>query len=209
MYGLISSQYSFINTMFNIINIFLLLPLCIIIILYGLQQWQQKSSTSSAATINHSNSLIYHLVIIELIGTFGCILCWFGVYTDDLNLSLVEGLFFWFTSYGQILFHALTCVERYLAVVHPITYVNLRNERGIRIKNISIDCVWLICFAGTCLVMVEDLFIIGSFCLVILSLPIVSLCSLSVLCVLFHPGPDKQGWSRGRVNQSGFTSTEK
>ncbi|KAI3376422.1 hypothetical protein L3Q82_016443 [Scortum barcoo] len=43
-------------------------------------------------------------------------------------------------------FHILTCVERYLAVVHPVTYLGLKQSGGIRIRNISTGCVWLLCF---------------------------------------------------------------
>ncbi|KAJ4926971.1 hypothetical protein JOQ06_014712 [Pogonophryne albipinna] len=41
-------------------------------------------------------------------------------------------------SYGESLFHVLTCLERYLAVVRPIIYLRLRNVQGVRIRNISI-----------------------------------------------------------------------
>ncbi|TNN38146.1 hypothetical protein EYF80_051684 [Liparis tanakae] len=38
----------------------------------------------------------------------------------------------------ELFFHTLTCVERYLAVVHPVTYLGLKKGKGIRLRNISI-----------------------------------------------------------------------
>lgn len=143
----ISKPSSTINNAFNIINILLIFPLCILILCYCLQKWWQKHSTSSAATISHSDLFTYHMVIIELIGVLGCILTCCGsyrYYTD--SLFSVGNLLSSFTWTAQMFFHILTCLERYLAIVHPITYLSLRNERGIKMRNISIGCVWLLLF---------------------------------------------------------------
>ena len=141
------------------------------------------------------------MVIIELIGIFGCALCFCGNYTGNQRILNVGGTIFSLTWYGQIWFHVLTCIERYLAVVHPVTFLSLRNERGIRIRNAIVGCVWLFCFAGMTLVFIDQ-YILLDFCLLIASLPVISFCSLSVLCVLIRPGPGEQGGGRERADQS-------
>ncbi|XP_078020892.1 uncharacterized protein LOC144459933 [Epinephelus lanceolatus] len=183
-----------------ITRILLLLPLCILVLYLGLQRWQQQRSTSTAAMMIHSDSFTYHMVTMELVDLLGSIfnLCGVFLYRSDI---LLWGEYFWsFTWYGELCFHILTCVERYLAVVHPVTYLSLRGESGIRIRNISIGCVWLFC-VGVTICITLKYFLHVAFCFLILSLIIVSFCSLSVLCVLIRPGPGEQGGDRERVDQ--------
>ncbi|XP_078020891.1 uncharacterized protein LOC144459932 [Epinephelus lanceolatus] len=192
---------SFFFITYYITNILLLLPLCILVLYLGLQRWQQQHSTSTAAAMTHSDSFTYHMVTMELVGVLGSIFGFCGVFVDRVHISWL-GHFLWiFTWYGEMFFHILTCVERYLAVVHPVTYLSLRGERGIRIRNISIGCVWLLC-VGTTICMTLKYSLVVAFCFLILSLIIVSFCSLSVLCVLIRPGPGEQGGDRERVDQS-------
>ncbi|XP_035849445.1 uncharacterized protein LOC118493511 [Sander lucioperca] len=192
---------SFIFFAYSITNILLLLPVCILVLYLGLQRWRRHRSTSATATTSHSDSFTYHMVTMELLGVFGYTLCCCGIYGDHVNLFFV-GFFLWsFNWYGEIFFHILTCVERYLAVVHPVTYLSLRGERGIRIRNISIGCVWLLSSGATGLSF-DTVLLVMDFSLLIVSLFIISFCSLSVLCVLIRPGPGEQGGDRERVDQS-------
>lgn len=202
LHCLFSRQDSFIYTSAAINNVILLLPLSIFILYHGLQKWQQKRSTCSAATISHSDSFTYHMVMIELIGVSGCILICYGIYTKDSRMIVLGYFLIYFNWFGQIFFHTLTCMERYLAVVHPIIYLSLKNERGIQIRNTSIGCAWLVCFVGIGLVMIQHFPIILDLAISLISLCIVSFCSISVLCVLFRPGPGAQGGNRERVDQS-------
>lgn len=96
--------------------------------------------------------------------------------------------------------------KRHLADVHPITYMGLRKWGGVRIRSISIGCVWLLTLGSAGLLalcsidFIEALF----FCILALSLIVVSLCSLSVLLVLQRPGPGpgpgEGGENRERVD---------
>lgn len=111
---------------------------------------------------------------------------------------------FSFTSPGQSLFHVLTCVERYVAVVHPITYRSLRHSGGVRIRKISSGCVWLLCFtalAQSKLVCGYTRFILQT-CFMVALLALVSFCSVSVLCILIHAGPRKAATDKAGVAQS-------
>lgn len=105
---------------------------------------------------------------------------------------------------AHTLFHLLTCVERYLAVVHPITYRSLKKAKGIRIRNATIASVWL-----TCLIEIGILFTADKesidvlfYCTIAIVLVIMSFCSLSVLRVLIRPGPGEGGGDQGRVDQT-------
>jgi len=196
-----SKPSSSIFTSFNITNIILLLPLCIIILYHGVQQWREKRSTSSAATLSHSDCFTYHMITMELIGVTGCICICIGIHRYQSNLLFAGLLLSCLAWQGETFFHVLTCVERYLAVIHPIMYRSLKNERGIRMRNVCIGCVWLLCFAQAALFITEMFFIILDFCLLILAFTIVSFCSFSVLCALINPGPGKQGGDRERVDQ--------
>ncbi|XP_078020888.1 uncharacterized protein LOC144459929 [Epinephelus lanceolatus] len=186
---------------FSITNILLVLPLCILVLYLGLQRWRRQHSTSTAGVTSHSDIFTYHVVAMELLGVFGCTLSCCAVYGDH-DIIFIVGYYLWaFTWYGETFFHILTCVERYLAVVHPVTYLSLRGERGIRIRNISIGCVWLLC-VGVIHFMAFTHSLVIDFCLLIVSLIIVSFCSLSVLHILKRPGPGEQGGDRERVDQS-------
>ncbi|MED6271891.1 hypothetical protein CHARACLAT_024854 [Characodon lateralis] len=86
-YCLVSSPSSFIFIAIDINIILIMLPLCAFILYHGIQQWQQKRSTSSAvAAISHSDCFTYHMVTMELIGVFGYI----------LNLAVFLFWWFWF-----------------------------------------------------------------------------------------------------------------
>jgi len=195
---MVSRPSSVMLCTYYIANILLHLPLSVFILYHGLQQWQKKHTSS--ATISHSDSFTYHLVIMELTGVLGCFLTFCGLYSENREVILIAGnLFISVTWFGEMFFHMLTCVERYLAIVHPITYISLRSDTWIRIRNICIGCVWLLCFAGIGLIMC-DLFAFLNFWLLVLSITVVSFCSISAQRVLIRPTPGEQG--RERVDQS-------
>ncbi|KAI9524359.1 hypothetical protein NQZ68_018096 [Dissostichus eleginoides] len=114
---LISRPGSLIFTSFHIASNLLILPICIFALYLGFQRWRQQSSTSS--TTSHSDIFTFHMVLMELVDYIGSTL----------------RIYAW---YGRAYFHVLTCVERYLAVVHPVTYLSLKGQRGVRIRNICI-----------------------------------------------------------------------
>ncbi|KAI3375869.1 hypothetical protein L3Q82_003768 [Scortum barcoo] len=195
-----SSVGLFISTAYITTNAVLLLPLSILILCLGHRRWRRRSF----ATTSHSDIFTYHMAALELISVFSSAVFFCGTYAGlpevmKVGYSVVSVVF-----PGQVMFHILTCVDRYLAVVHPITYLGLKNVRGVRIRNISIGCVWLLCFAwtGVRALYMPEAPVIPYFCLLGFSLVVVSFCSLSVLCVLIRPGPGEVGGDRERVDQS-------
>lgn len=192
---------NFINTSIDVIKILFLLPLSAFVLYHGHHKWQQQRSFKTAS---HSDVFTYHLATMELLWVFGCFLFLASLNTDH-TLILRTGMFFCYIPfYGELAFNLLTCVERYLAVVHPLTYRGLKNYRGTRIRNISIGCAWFLCFGLT--IMFRGLklphAIIAVFFFFVISILIVSFCSISVLCILMRPGPREGGRDRDGVDHS-------
>lgn len=175
----------------------LLLPFSLVLCL-GLQQWRQQHSMS------HNDHFTYHTVSIDMLSVFGCIVLCCGIYADISLMKIVGVYLFSTNTIGQIVFHLLTCVERYMAVVQPVTYRNLRKAKWIKIRKITVGCVWLIGFVMAGLIFVDDngllaYVFIAAEALVIFIIFVFNLC---VLCVLIRPGPGKEVKGRQQVDQS-------
>lgn len=177
----------------------LLLPLFVIVLYMGYQRWTNQRSTSPTS---HVDVFTYHMMVLELVSLTGCFCYCFGLYLANDTLSM-SGIYCFSMVYpGQSLFHCLTSVERYLAVVHPITYLSLRNPGGVKLRNASIACVWLTCCAWMLISYSHfpDFPLIPFFTLYAVSFLVVCACSVSVLCTLTDPGPGEG--SGHRVDQS-------
>lgn len=177
----------------------LLIPLSILVLYLGHQRWKQQCSFKTAS---HADIFTYHMAVMELTGVLGFIAFIYGSSTNCYEVQQIGSLVSFTPFYGSSFFHILTCVERYLAVVHPIVYRGLRNARGVRIRNIIIGCAWLFCF-GLVLVYhngpnVSNIIVS---CILGFSVVIISFCSLSVLCVLIRPGPGEEGKQREQADQ--------
>ncbi|KAL3050866.1 hypothetical protein OYC64_001188 [Pagothenia borchgrevinki] len=177
----------------------LLVPLFIFVLYIGFQRWRKRGS---ATTTSHSDVFTFHMVTLELIGVVGYTIYCYGIYSNQKYLTKVGLNVFSVMSPGKALFHLLTCVERYLAVVHPVIYLRLRQGGGVRIRNISIGCVWCICFFAASLHDLLIALIIITFGYLVFSLIVAGFCSISVLFVLIRPGPGEGGGNRERVDQS-------
>lgn len=192
-----------IFTGFTVTNIFFI-PLFVLILYMGWQRWRRQRSVSTATQTSHSDVFTYNVILLELLSTLACGLYCAGAFVKSSRLLTVAQALFSFTSPGQSLFHVLTCVERYVAVVHPITYRSLRHSGGVQIRNISSGCVWLLCFTA----LIQNQWLHGStlfiiqMCVLVAFLPLVSFCSVSVLYVLIHGGPRKEAKDKSGVDQS-------
>lgn len=185
----------------DITSITLLLPLCILIIQYGVSDWQRKRFSSSAAEMSHINCFTYHMVTMELIGVIGLVAMPFGILTKNQNILDVGFFFGNLVWHGEIFFNMLTCVERYLAVIHPITYLSLRNRRGIQIRDTSIGFVWLLSFVGMVVGVAHSVMTVVDFCVIIFFLAVTCFCSLSVLWALARPGPGERCAGKDRMDR--------
>lgn len=113
----IDSKASISVSAFFVIRSFLLPPLSILVLYLGHQRWRQKRSV---ATMSHSYIFTYHLAAIELLGSLGSPFYFCGLVTKLPGMIEVGLCLYSFTCSRETLFHILTCVECYLAVVHPI-----------------------------------------------------------------------------------------
>lgn len=179
----------------------LIMPISLVVVLLGLKRWFQQWFESRPSTEKRSDAFIYHMAAVEFIAVPGCMIMLYGLFRSQLS-HLSIGYSLWsFGWYGEIFFYVLTCTEYYLAVVHPITYRNLRKEHGSRIRNITIGCVWLFNL-GRVILLLLNVFIM-QLELFTLSFLLISLgfTSLSILSVLTGSVVGEQGKKR-RLNQS-------
>lgn len=176
-----------IMTSFAITLFFILLPLFLFVIYLGLQQWLQQHP---AKFMSHSDVFTFNMIIIEITNVIGSIIICVGTYTYTLQMITLGTYIFAFNFHGQIFFHLLICLERYLAVVHPITYLTLRKEKGIKIRNIFVVGVWVMCFASLSILLLKDggdEIVLGF--VVVPILITVIFCNLNILMVLIRPHP--------------------
>ncbi|KAG7497755.1 hypothetical protein JOB18_043522 [Solea senegalensis] len=188
------------TTLVMVTHILLRLPLNVLVLFLSHQRWRRPSSTTA---LTHSDVFTVHTSVLELICSSGAVLTFSGVHTDTTVLAVVGILLSSVYLTGIMLFHTLTCVERHLAVAHPVTYLGLKNVKGIRMRNVTIGIVWLMSFAGslTMYLSVKE-FTVTSSCILGVVLIIVCFCSLSVLSVLVRPGPVDRSGRRQQVDQS-------
>lgn len=188
-------------TAFAFTSVLILLPLYIFILYKGVQQWRQQRSSTS---MSHSDVFTYHMVVIELLSVLGTILITVGAYTE-LEWVTYTGVIILSMNYtGQLLFHVLTCGERYLAVVYPIIYMKLKNEKGIRIRNITIGCFWLLCitWGATLQMHTKKSFDFTHLFFMTLVLIFILMVNLSILWVLVRLGPRGEGGRRQHRDSS-------
>ncbi|XP_050924498.1 uncharacterized protein LOC108902375 isoform X1 [Lates calcarifer] len=191
-----------IITAFSITNVLLTLPLSVVVLYLGFRQWRPRCFASTGPRTSRADLFTYNMVAMMLIEVLASCLYCVGTYTNVSVIMSVGYNTFCICSSKKILLEMLTCVERYLAVVHPVTYRGLKNQTGIRIRNLSTGCVWLLFFLWFGLVPVtsESLNMIVSFCSLALVFIVISFCSVSVLCTLRRPGPGDEGRNRERVD---------
>lgn len=186
---------------YSFISVVVFIPLYIYILYLGLQRWRRQQC---AAPISHSDAFTYHMIIIEQLSMLGSLLVWCGAYSADVKMMYIGLHLSLLNLSGENAIHLLTCIERYIAVTHPITYMNLRNKKGIRIRNVAIGCAWLLslgcvgvlhmssCRVGFIIYLSVTGSILGSLCF----------CSLNVLYVLICSQPVKRRGHRQHVDQS-------
>lgn len=105
---------------------------------------------------------------------------------------------------GQHFLHTLACAERYLAVVQPVTYLSLKGEKWIRVRNVTVGFVWPLSILIRVVVFLpsnRDVYLV-LFIPVLFILFLVWVFCLSTLRVLRRSGPGEGNGARRRIDQS-------
>lgn len=174
----------------------LFLPLFIFVL------WQLGHRRSAAVETKDADVFTFHIVLLQIVGAVAIPVYCYGAFCDSKVAVLLGYYVYSSVSPGETMFHVLTCVERYLAVVHPITYRGLRQSFGVRIRNISIGCVWLLCFTIICVCLDQLANVVLTFLMLVSALVTITFCSISVLFVLIRPGPGEVGGTSEKVNRA-------
>lgn len=175
---------------FTVINILLVLPLCVLIFHIGVRRWQRGSGVA----VSHSDFFTYNLILTDLFSLTGFVLTCCGIIAVLPLMALVGIYILSLSLFAHSFLDILICVERYLAVVHPITYRNLKNAKGIQLRTATIGFVWLLSALEIGLLSVTGKIYTAGVLITftVASLIVVSFCSVAVLCTLIHPGPGKR-----------------
>lgn len=186
-------------TTYTFFNLLLLFPLYIFIFSLGVRRWRRRPSPASAGiTMSHSDFFTYHMMMMEVFSVFGSVFYTLGTYVQKGMLVTMGVYTFSIIFPGQTLFHLLTCVDRYVAVVHPVTYLRLRVSYGVKVRNVSTAFAWLFSFSWLEVTRTfwPEFPTVAFLCLLGISFFVVFFCCLSVLCVLTRPGPGELGSGR-------------
>lgn len=171
---------------------FIFFPICLLIFYLGIQKWRRLRS------LNNTDFLTINFGTLKLMVFLGHLIIIFCLYFKCFNMVNV-GYGFWSISWhGENLFHFVTCIDRYLAVVHPIIYIQLRSQQWKRLRSITIGCIWMLSFGTSSLMMVKKVATIFGSCLLVLSLILVTFLNVSILCILRRPGPGKPRGNKDR-----------
>ena len=184
MYIIYTAAYS--------INLFLGLPTN----LYGL--WL---IVTGAGGLVASDFFTLNLAVSEILFCLNCLLNIFYMYFQ-INGSVLKVIGFCtgFISTGRPLFQCSVCVERYLAVVHPVTFLKYK---PLRYRVGCSGLVWLMVL-GSCFVHVLNEFQLAiNYFILGLNLVVFSVmlfCCLAVLRALKRPGPGEGDREREGIN---------
>lgn len=131
-------------TIYTLLSL-LLLPLYVFVLVVGLQRWRRQRAGTAMPTMSHSDFFTLQMMVVEILGVWGSFLYTLGAFTR-CEAAVLLGVYLLNVIFpGQSLFHVLTCVERYLAVVHALTYVHTRERIKLGVRNVSTALVWLLC----------------------------------------------------------------
>ncbi|KAF4090635.1 hypothetical protein AMELA_G00054280 [Ameiurus melas] len=127
-------------------------------------------------------------IIMELIFCMEC-----GI--ELLSMVFVKNYMMWNVLYfffglswvGRPLLQTCICIERYLAVLHPVTFLRYK---GIKYRIAATVAAWLMASAygvnlANAMIFPDYIYTF----VFIIALSVVSFCCVSVLCALKHPGP--------------------
>ncbi|XP_011485517.1 lysophosphatidic acid receptor 6-like [Oryzias latipes] len=188
-------------TTYTLINV-VLLPLYVFILSTGVRRWRRQCSAAARETMSHSDFFTYNMAVFEIINVFGSILFTLSNFHGNEALALAGILLFSVCFPAAAVFHVLTCVDRYLAVVFPIKYMQLSRRHGIWIRNICSVLVWMksLCWVGTMELYLPNFPIALFLSSLAVCIFVILFCCLSALWVLTRKRPREMGRNQGKVD---------
>nr|XP_061814836.1 nociceptin receptor-like [Nerophis lumbriciformis] len=175
-----------VNNFFFATTLLVVLPLSLRVLHLGLQR-----AIFTATTLSYSDCFVLNLAAMELIGVAAYALGIYGINTSAYQLTRAGFIIQFFPWYGQIVVSVLTCVDRYLAVVHPVAYLRFKRQQSVRYVTIAFP--WLWCSLGMYLSLLAFTKPLLAACIgfsqVIFFLGVISFCSLSAVNALKRPRP--------------------
>lgn len=195
---------SSVFTAFIYTSVLTLLPLSVLILCEAIQRWWKQRHMSMPNRMNHSEVITYNTVVLELIGLLAFGFYCYGMYMYKGKIMRAAILLVFIVYLGRLFFQCLNCVERYLAVIHPVIYLSLKTERGIMVRHGTIGCIWLLCLGMFLLLVLfsQDVPTVPFFMIFAVGMLVISFCSISVLCALIHPGPGGVSGDKKKVHQT-------
>ncbi|XP_057218720.1 somatostatin-like receptor F_48D10.1 [Triplophysa rosa] len=148
-----------------------------------------------------SEFFFLNVSVCELGNCLNCLFFVLNMWTS--RLFVIECFLKGLVITGRPLFQCLMCVERYLAVVHPVTFLKYK---PLRYRVICSAAAWIICLSSClCCMFIVVLSVLYVFMwflsmqfLVFLSINL--LCCVAVLRALKQSGPGERGRERGEEN---------
>ncbi|KAG7497663.1 hypothetical protein JOB18_041526 [Solea senegalensis] len=186
---------------FSITNDLGLLLLFVLVLLLDCHQRRTQRCVSAVRDV----VVVYNSMAMQLEELSGVAFFFFASYTKQPHLIWPASTIIGSGSHGQLLLHLLTCVECYVAVVHPVFFMGLRKKGVVKLRNMCLCCVWLLCGVGIIALHFAHslkfmLFYISFTAFLLLA---VALCSITVLRALRRPRPGEEVDGRTRrVDQS-------
>lgn len=186
-------------TILSITSILLLLPLLIFAFCDVLRQQQRRRTRRTSSS---SHLFTYHLMAFELLSILGSVACLCGSVTDYKPLKIVWLYALAFTAPGQTLLHLLSCLERYVAVLHPIIFRRLKEAKMITMRNVVIAFIWLLCSSQIGLLRLTNWIpTVFMQCSLWFTFSLSSFFSISALCALIRPRLSRKAGDREQTGR--------
>lgn len=195
------SIFTIIFSSFCAANILLISPFYFTVLLLGFQQWKNCCFPPSTPT-RQSDVFTHNIVAMGLIEILASFLYSLGAYTSVFEVAELGISILYVCWFMKLFFHTVTCIECYLAVVHPVKYLGLKNESWIR--RIIIGCIWLLFlfWAITAHFMTDLQNVLIFVYHLALFFTVMFYCCVSVLWSLKRPGPGEARYDRKHFNQT-------
>ncbi|XP_008323238.1 uncharacterized protein LOC103389559 [Cynoglossus semilaevis] len=175
---------------------FLIVPMCIIILWMGFSRcWNEGKEP-----LSHYDVFVYHMAATEVLMNVGFILNCVSIFTCNLSVRTTAYYLITTTYPTQSFFHCLTCLERYVAVVHPIAYLSLKKSIWFRHVSSLAICVFSLVLMLVCISQFPEFPGVVFIVVLLLVIAVVTFCTLAILHVLINSGLRKVG--RKGIDQS-------